>query len=88
MKNLKELKAVFNRYAGVGILNPDRITCDMDQTLGALGSEVRELGFDFEIYRKGTAETRILRPDNLVRAEYTETDGEFKLTGAYHLGNG
>jgi len=87
MDNKLKLKEIFSRYAEKEILNPGRMTCDIDPVADKLGNEVQKLGFLFGLHKKDTAETMVLRPENLVRAEYQEANGKFQLTGKYRIGN-
>ena len=88
MNNETKLKNIFAQFAGKEIKNPNRMTRDMCDVVDSdLQRKVSGLGFIFGMHKKGTAETMVLKPENLVRAEYEETKGKFRLTGKYKIGN-
>lgn len=90
MNSISTLKDIFSKYAGAEILDPNRLTCDVDPIMdGALTDDVRNAGFIMgQAHEKGTPSEGCMVPSNYVEAEYERSaDGKLRLTGNFKLGN-
>ena len=91
MRDVASLEKIFNHYAGKEILNPDRMTRDLDVVMAELAEKVDAAHFNFAgLHEKGTPNTSqgCMVPKTFVTAEYERVqNGKFRLTGTFKLGN-
>ena len=76
----KNLSALFNKFVGQRIKNPNRLTCDIDPVMYEMEGVARQNGLDLRVILPGEHSDRTPRPDRVtVYAADQQANGSFRI---------
>lgn len=77
-RNIQSLTQIFGKFSGQTILNPNRMTCDVDMVLEEIRAEAEQHGLDVLVEYPGAQNIPDSRQDRL-RVELNNDRGTYKV---------
>ncbi len=86
MRKSSDLTAIFGKFSGKTLKNPDRLTCDIDQTMYALEETAALNGLTLRVLFPGRPFTKDLRDDRVNIHVTEEANGAFRISSNFTIG--
>lgn len=77
-QNIQSLKQIFGKFSGQPLLNPDRLTCDVDPVVEAIREEAAQHGLEVLVEFPGKPRIPDTRQDRL-RVEVNNDCGTYRV---------